>query len=679
MYSRTTIWTSQQPQPQDLMQFERDAAKSLAQFILDAMGSQNAAFTGLAATPGTGLTVNIGAGAVYQYGQIDPTAWGDTMGSDAFDGTLLGLVLSTQDLTGFAAPTTSGDSINYLVQCQIQVTDAASVSTPLYSSNNNPPTYVQKSPSRQNVVVFEVKAGTQAATGTQTTPTPDSGWIPLYAVTVDYGESSLTSADIVAAANAPAFYGFVHTNPNGNTPVFLNPASQQTGNINISGSVTAGSLVIPALASTTTVLFGGASQTANANLAWKNGAAGDTLELTGTTLVGNGGSNGSLELAGAVVYNGTHAGTDADPYPLSQLNVAMLGGKLASDYALASGHYLILYTGSPTADPTNVNAAIGGYFQANVAQGTAPIQVVSTTMCPNLNAQFVGGFSAGNASGNVPVSNGTLNVNLNAQYLNGKTDTAFQPAGNYPLMNTDNTGDFSVSGQFFSYGGTGSQQLSLGYMASNSFGVNGGGPISYVNSFSAPLALLGASVRTDGPLYVGDTTPQDAYVQDIVPSGVVRSGQCVYTVTYGTSGNSHPYPGNGTPWGNYASAGGNITVAAETVSNQQFFLGYRVKVTLNASLAVSFHGMGIASGTVYVDNASIGTVGGTSMSSASTTLSAGTHTIDIVYSPTNPSTYFYQSNAGNSHNWGGSLQVFGWMPFDANGKLAAATTEIVPG
>jgi hypothetical protein len=666
MFSRTTIWTGQQPQPQDIMQFERDAAKSLAQFVLDAMGSQSAAFTGLAATPGTGLTINVGAGAVYQYGQIDPTAWGDTLGSDTFEGTLLGLVLSSQNLTGFAAPTTSGQSVNYLIQCQVQVTDSAAASLPFYSSNDNPPTYLPKSPSRQNVVVFEVKAGTPATTGSQVTPTPDSGWIPLYAVTVDYGETSLTSADIALAANAPQFYGFVHTNPNGNTPVYLNPAAQQTGSLNVSGNATVGTTTI-----TQGLLVGGAASASGFTGVFLGGMKGDGLTLTSTAP--------SLTIAGNIAYNGTHAGTDADPLPLSQLNVTMLGGKLASDYALASGHYLILYSGSPTADPTNVNAAIDGYFQANVAQGTAPIQVVSTTMCPNLNAQFVGGFAAGNASGNVPVSNGTLNVNLNAEYLNGKADTAFQPAGNYPQMNTDNTGDFSVSGQFFSYGGTVSQQVSMGYMASNPYGVNVGGPIAYINALSAPLALLGSSVRTDGALYVGDETPQNAYVQDIVPSGVVRSGQCVYTVTYGGTSNSHPSPGNGTAWGTYGSSAGQITVGAEAILNARFYIGYRVKVTLNASLAVRFQGLGMASGTVYVDNQVVGTIGN-QMNGFNYTFSAGTHMVDIVYASTSMGAAFYEGSPyGTGHDQGGSLSVFGWLPFDVNGKLAAAITEVIPG
>lgn len=651
------------------MQQERDTAKSFAQFIVDAMGSTQTYFTGLAATPATGLQVQIGVGAVYQYGQIDPTTWAG-LAADTWQGSLLGLSLAAKTLSGFTAPATAGQSINYLIEAQVQVQDVAAVNLPFTNGATPPATvYASKSPSRQNVVVFQVKAGTAAATGSQVTPTADAGWIPLYAVTVDNGESSLTSGDIVSAANAPAFYGFVHTNPNGNTPVFLSPSAQQTGFINISGNATVGEIIAA------DALFGGASATANFDGTWANGFAGDFLKLTAAGFTGSAQSTDSLDIAGSIGYVGTHAGTDADPYPQSQLNVAMLGGKLASDYALASGHYITLYTGAPTADPTNLNAAIGGYFEANVAQGTAPIQVISTTQCPNLNAQYVGGFAPGNATGEIPVSNGTVCTNLNAQLLDGLTSAAFQPAGSYAILNAENTGDFSVSGQFFSYGGTGSQQLSLGYMASNGFGINGGGPMTFVNSFAAPIALLGPSVRTDGPLYVGDGTRQNAYMQDLIPSGVVRSGMCIYTVTYGGTSNAYPYPGNGTAWGTYGSVAGQLNVGTDRISTGKFWIGFRCKVTCNASVAVNFNGIGFASGTIYVDGADVGQVGG-NINGCSRTLSAGTHTIDIIYAAARLALEYYEGSAQG--DWGGSLTMFGWLPM-SGGQVSNAITAIVPG
>lgn len=60
-----------------------------------------------------------------------------------------------------------------------------------------------------------------------------------------------------------------------------------------------------------------------------------------------------------------------------------------------------------------------GIFKSTVTTGTAPLIVASTTKVTNLNADLLDGYHAGNASGNVPISNGTLNTNLNSDLLDG--------------------------------------------------------------------------------------------------------------------------------------------------------------------------------------------------------------------------------------------------------------------
>jgi len=47
--------------------------------------------------------------------------------------------------------------------------------------------------------------------------------------------------------------------------------------------------------------------------------------------------------------------------------------------------------------------------------GTTPLILTSTTKVNNLNADMLDGFHAGNASGQVPISNGTVNANLIAE------------------------------------------------------------------------------------------------------------------------------------------------------------------------------------------------------------------------------------------------------------------------
>lgn len=669
MFSRQTIYSGEQPQSAILLTQERNTAKSIAQFVADAMGSTGAQFSGLTASPGTGLTVNLSAGSLYQLIQMDPTAWG-SLTADTSTWLLQGLTTAVTNLTGFAAPATAGQSINYLIEAQLVQTDTATVSTPFYSSSGAPPTMISKSPSRQNVVTFQVKAGAAATTGSQVTPTADPGWVPMWQVTVDNGESSLTSADIALAPNAPQFSGFVHTNPNGSTPVYLSPASQQIGFINISGVATVGTITA------TNALLGGATATANFDGTFASGLAGDYALLTAVGFTGSAQVTDSLNIKGSIGYKGAHAGTDADPYPISQLNVAMLGGKLASDYALASGAYITLYTGAPAAGAGN--AAITGYFQANVATGTAPIQVVSTTVCPNLNAALLGGFSAGNSTGNVPVSNGALNVNLNAQLLNGLASSAFQPAGNYAAMNTSNVGSFGATGNINVNGGTGSIQVEMNYAAANSFGLNAGGVLGYLQSTTAPLGLVGPSIRTNSDMHVGDGTPANVYLKDLFPSGIVRSGQCVYTVTYGGTANSYPYPGNGNFWGYYASTAGQINVGADTLLNSAFYIGYRCIVTLNASVSLTLAGIGLPTMQFYVDGVVRATLGSGVAGPMGATIGAGTHTIDIIYSAYDMGNAYYLGSEGSGSPWGGSKSLFGWMPF-SGGQLSSAITSIVPG
>ena len=48
-----------------------------------------------------------------------------------------------------------------------------------------------------------------------------------------------------------------------------------------------------------------------------------------------------------------------------------------------------------------------------------------------INVDTVDGYHAGNASGNVPVSNGTVNTNLNADKLDGQHGTFFQARANH--------------------------------------------------------------------------------------------------------------------------------------------------------------------------------------------------------------------------------------------------------
>lgn len=68
---------------------------------------------------------------------------------------------------------------------------------------------------------------------------------------------------------------------------------------------------------------------------------------------------------------------------------------------------------------------------AGNASGNVPLN--NGTVNANLNADMVDGKHAGNASGNVPVSNGIINTNLNADKLDGYDASHFKPASSVTI------------------------------------------------------------------------------------------------------------------------------------------------------------------------------------------------------------------------------------------------------
>ena len=105
------------------------------------------------------------------------------------------------------------------------------------------------------------------------------------------------------------------------------------------------------------------------------------------------------------------------------------------------GNYGKLYFEHAVGPSGGVNSAItwetgdinGRQFLSDAASGTPPFVVASATQVPNLNADRVDGYDAGNAAGNVPVSNGTVNTNLNADKVDGRH--AGNGSGAVPISN----------------------------------------------------------------------------------------------------------------------------------------------------------------------------------------------------------------------------------------------------
>lgn len=124
---------------------------------------------------------------------------------------------------------------------------------------------------------------------------------------------------------------------------------------------------------------------------------------------------------------------DATTGTINQLteNGVLSLNTLANDIN-ANGHGI---TGADIIEADIIEADIikADQLQSTIATGTAPLIVASLTKVCNLNANLLDGYTAGNANGNIPLSNGIVNTNLNADLLNGKH--AGNASGNIPVSN----------------------------------------------------------------------------------------------------------------------------------------------------------------------------------------------------------------------------------------------------
>ncbi|QCG67354.1 hypothetical protein [Pseudomonas veronii] len=212
-----------------LLQMAKDAMIGSAKLAAAMLGTSTIA-NGFAVTP-TGpasLQIVVAPGEIYAMANVDSLAFStlpaDTTHSILKQGIMLdGVTLSCP------APTTTGQSINYLVQVTYQDQDSTPVLLPYYNSANPALPYsgmgnngLTQNTSRKGVAIVQVKAGASAATGSQVTPAPDSGYVGLFVATVAYGQTTITSGNITQYAGAPLLpSGVLQSIQGGNTTYAL--------------------------------------------------------------------------------------------------------------------------------------------------------------------------------------------------------------------------------------------------------------------------------------------------------------------------------------------------------------------------------------------------------------------------------------------------------------------------
>ncbi|MES9412734.1 hypothetical protein ABEQ88_12390, partial [Cutibacterium acnes] len=179
------------------------------------------------------MQVSVTPGEIYMLAALEGTIYGTLAADTTHQIVKQGISLDASLLT-LTAPSVAGQSINYLIQATFQETDISvdptSGTSPvvLQFYNDSNPTVPYSGPNnsgatsntfRQGSVVLSAKAGISATTGSQVTPSPDSGYVGIAVVTVANGQTTITSGNITAYTSAPS----INSTLLGSSPVFNVP------------------------------------------------------------------------------------------------------------------------------------------------------------------------------------------------------------------------------------------------------------------------------------------------------------------------------------------------------------------------------------------------------------------------------------------------------------------------
>ncbi len=178
----------------------------------------------------------------------------------------------------------------------------------------------------------------------------------------------------------------------------------------------------------------GLAITANGITAKKNGSNTLAIASDGTaTFSGNISGGAGIDISGNAVFQGSSYNSVANGYAaISAMGQSGQSGIIATGGAGYSA--IVAYGNSGTGVTGNSNhPSYYGVVAQNSGGGTGlyvygAMQISSSALVSNLNANYLNSLSTGNSSGQIPVSNGTTCTNLNANYLQGYPASSFRLA-----------------------------------------------------------------------------------------------------------------------------------------------------------------------------------------------------------------------------------------------------------
>jgi hypothetical protein len=210
---RNIVYAGSIPLDSDILSLNRNVMVSLGYIMRALMGVDTCA-DGLDCLPTTpaSMSITVGPGSITSLTAIDVSSYGSLPADLASPLLKMGIITTPTRFT-LTAPSTSGQSINYLIQATFQEADTDPVVLPYYNAAN--PDLSNSGPGnsgaaqntlRTQRVSLQVKTGLPGPGGSQATPAVDDGWVGLYFVSVAYGQTAVDLSSIHILPTAPFIY-----------------------------------------------------------------------------------------------------------------------------------------------------------------------------------------------------------------------------------------------------------------------------------------------------------------------------------------------------------------------------------------------------------------------------------------------------------------------------------------
>jgi hypothetical protein len=207
---RNIVYPGSIPLDTDLLSVNRNTMVGLG-FLARAILGTNTVADGLQCQPTSPASMNVvvGPGSITQLGPVDLLAYG-SIAADATDQIVKMGINITPTTFSLTAPSSVGQSINYLIEAAFQEIDGSPIVLPYYNAINPAQSFsgpenagAAQNTVRAQSVQLQLKPGVPGNTGSQTTPVVDSGWVGLYQINVSHGQTQVTVANIGIIPTAP--------------------------------------------------------------------------------------------------------------------------------------------------------------------------------------------------------------------------------------------------------------------------------------------------------------------------------------------------------------------------------------------------------------------------------------------------------------------------------------------